>query len=240
MGRVIFLLLLVPAAILAAEEKQAALVEAKAAFNNADRELNQAWSAAKKSLEPEMFAELQQTQRQWLEFRDDRADLASGTTADKETAQRSPSYFTTAADLSDARAKFLRGVIAQKDTVLTGLWDDGFGGTIEIVAQDTRLLFLFQVVRGHTNDIGALAGVAAWNERIGWFSDKGRSAEKSAETNICFIRREWKLEVVSANANYYLGKRAFFDGNYYKVASLDEKEQVKLIQIAESGVVPQN
>ncbi len=240
MGRAIFLLLFLSASVLKAEEKAPSLVEAKADFTKADRELNESWTAAKKSLEPDMWAEILQTQRKWLEFRDDRAELATGDSADKEKVQNSPAYFTTAADLTKERSKFLRGVIAQRDTVLTGQWDDGFGGTVELVAKDSHVFFVFHVVRGHTADLGALAGFAAWNDRIGWFSDKGRKADKPDETNVCFIRRAWKLEVISANAGYYLGKRAFFDGNYYKVASLDAKEEVKIIQAGESGEVPKD
>jgi uncharacterized protein YecT (DUF1311 family) len=237
MLRVVLLLTIFLATTIVAQDKEPTLVEAKTEFGTADRLLNEAWAEAKKALDPKMFAEIQTTQREWLEFRDERAMMAAENVADKETAQRSPSYFTTAADLTKDRAGFLRGVITQKETGLTGVWDDGFGGTVELVGEDNRILFIFHVVRGHTSDLGMLAGLATWNERLGWFSDKGRYADKTDETNICFIRRGWKLEVVSANASYYLGKRAFFDGNYYKTSPLDEKEQAIVIKAAESGVV---
>jgi hypothetical protein len=115
------------------------------------------------------------------------------------------------------------------------LWIDGQGGTVEIVEQNGRLLFDFNVVRGPAHNLGVLAGGAVWNEGIGWFSDKGRDKEKAGETNIAFIRRDLRLEVIAANASHYHGHRAYFDGLYFKAASLDAQEQAATARAGEAG-----
>lgn len=223
---------------LAEEQKEPTLAEAKAAFAKADRALNEAWAATKKALPESVLAELTIRQRAWVEFRDQRARWeASG--PDEAAARRSPAYFSMAADLTDDRVKWLRGRTKGWGDTLTGLWIDSYGGTVEIVAQEARLLFVFSVVRGHTLDLGALAGVAAWNEKIGWFSDKGRDKDTADESNISFIGRDGEIEVIGANTTQYHGAHAYFDGFYCKVASLDDKQQGAVIKAAESGQVPE-
>jgi uncharacterized protein YecT (DUF1311 family) len=238
----IFVALLVGLAALsssAEEQKEPTLAEAKAAFAKADRALNDAWAAAKKALPENVVAELTIRQRAWVQFRDQRAQWeASG--PDEAAAKRSPSYFSMAADLTESRVKWLRGRTTGWGDTLTGSWIDSYGGTVEIVAEENRLLFVFSVVRGHTLDLGSLAGVAAWNERIGWFSDKGRDKAKDDEASLAFIRRDGEIEVIGANTTYYHGVHAYFDGVYCKVASLDEKRKAAVTQAAESGQVPED
>ena len=121
------------------------------------------------------------------------------------------------------------------EETLTGLWIDSYGGTLSVVQQEGRLLFTCEVVRGPTSHTGEISGIASWNQRIGWFSDKGRDAEKTEESNLAFVDRDGCLEVIGANTSEYHGARAYFDGTYCKVGPLDEKEQAELIKAAESG-----
>lgn len=227
---------------LAEEGKEPTLAEAKAAFAKADRALNEAWAAAKKALPESVMAELTIRQRAWVEFRDRRARLETPEPeSDAAAARRSPVYFATAAQLTDDRVKWLRGRTKGEGDTLTGSWIDSYGGTVEIVEEKNRLLFVFSVVRGHTFDLGSLAGVATWNERIGWFSDKGRDKDKDKadETNLSFTRRDGEIEVIGANTSHYHGAHAYFDGLYCKVASLDDKQKAAVIKAAESGEVPE-
>ena len=105
--------------------------------------------------------------------------------------------------------------------------------------RDGHLHFVIQCVRGPTSHVGGLAGIAAWNTSIGWFSDKGRDKDKTDETNLSFISRDKKLEIIGANTGYYHGARAYFDGTYVRVKSLDAKAQEKVIKAAKSGEVPE-
>ena len=175
----------------APEEKEPTLPEAKAAFSKADRALNQAWAAAKAALTGDALAQLTQSQRDWLQFRNDRAGRESEQAGEKDP-KRSATWHTVAADLTASRAEWLRGRAraVEPDETLTGVWIDSYGGTLSLVQQEGRLLFACEVVRGPTYHTGGIAGVAAWNEKIGWFSDKGRDPDKTDETNIAFTDRE--------------------------------------------------
>ena len=99
---------------------------------------------------------------------------------------------------------------------------------MKIVEEKDRILFVFEVI--NSTD---LSGVAVWNDRIGWFSDKDNLARGDREANICFIWRRWTLEVVSANTTYYFGRRATINGTYYKIGELDEQEQTKALSAAQ-------
>lgn len=231
------IVLLLPTFVSAAEEKPKTLAEAKAAFAKADKALNDAWAAAKKALDESEFAELQMKQRQWVLYRDDRARGEERHKSDAD-AKKSPDYWETAAELTQARADWLRGRIRNDtDPVLTGLWIDSYGGTVEVVQEKDRLLFVIEVVRGPTFHTGSLAGVATWNDPLGWFSDKGRDKEKPEETNVAFIRRGFVLELIGANTSYYHGARAYFDGEYCKTGDLDAKAKAEVTKSAEAGAV---
>jgi uncharacterized protein YecT (DUF1311 family) len=225
----------------AEEEKPKTLPEAKAAFTQSDKALNDAWATAKKALSESEFAELQIKQRDWMKFREDSAHGANPENKEPE-AKETVAYYETAAELNESRASWLRGRIRNESDSLTGLWIDSFGGTLKLVQQKTRLLFMINVVRGPSFHFGSIAGVATWNPPLGWFSDKGRDKEKIDdydESNLVFVERSAVLEIIGANTAYYHGARAYFDGAYCRVGDLDDKQKAEVIKSAESGKVPE-
>lgn len=240
MKRLAFVLCLL-AVLARAEDQNASLADAKGAFAKADRTLNEAWTALKKALPEKIFAEMKAQQRGWIESRDRAALEASPTPKDVAEAKRSAAYWQMAASLTDTRAQWLRRLADNEDDLLTGLWTDGNGGTLEVVErkETQKLFFVFQIVRGHALHLGAIAGIAHWNRPLGWFSDKGREAGKAEETNIAFVEKERHLEVTGANTSYYHGARAYFDGAYYKIAPLADKEQESVVKAGETGEVPE-
>ncbi|MDP9098339.1 MAG: lysozyme inhibitor LprI family protein, partial [Verrucomicrobiota bacterium] len=138
-----------------AEGKEPTLAEAKAAFAKADRALNEAWNAAKNEEPHHLLGLLTLRQREWLEYRDSTAREASKQAGQKESKQ-SAVYFSTAAELMETRSRWLHGRARPAEDTLTGLWIDAYGGTLRIVQQEKRLLFVFDVVRGPTFHSGAL------------------------------------------------------------------------------------
>ena len=237
----------------APEEKAPTLAEAKAAFAKADRALNQAWSAAKGAVNGRDLTELTANQRDWLEFRDYQAGWESEQAGEKDR-KRSAVWHTTAAALSESRTEWLRGRAETAKgplETLTGMWSDSYGGTMRFVHQQppapadatnaapARLLFDIEVVRGPTYHTGGVAGIAMWNQRIGWWSDKGVDPEKTEEANLAFVDREGCIEVIGANTSHYHGARAYFDGLYCKVSPLDDKAQAEVVKAAESGELPE-
>ena len=232
----VFILLATPWLGSAADEKQPTVAEAKAAFAKADKALNEAWAAAKKTMAESDFAELQVKQRNWMKYREDRARGANRDNGEPEGKQTA-AYYEAAAELTASRADWLRGRVKNEADSLTGLWIDSFGGTLEIVQEKDRLLFTIEVVRGPTFHTGSLAGVATWNTPLGWFSDKGREKEKAEESNLVFVARGTVLEIIGANTTYYHGARAYFDGEYCKVGDLDEKRKAEVAKEAEAGAI---
>lgn len=229
------------AVVALAEDQSASLAKAKAAFAKADRALNEAWVAIKKALPEKIFTDLKAQQRGWLESRERLALESSPAPKDSAEAKRSAAYWQTAASLTETRAQWLRRLADNEDDPLTGLWTDGNGGTLEIVerTETQKLFFVFHVVRGRGLHIGVIGGAAHWNSPLGWFSDKGREADKPEETNIAFVEKERHLEVTGANTSYYHGAHAYFDGAYYKIAPLDDKARENVVKAGETGEVPE-
>lgn len=225
------------------QEKQLSTKEAKALFEKADRALNDAWAAAKKALPEPEFNALKESQRAWVEHRDylARSPMYTGADAQGELALDAPEYLEAAAGLAEDRTTWLKGLIREgNDEALTGVWTDSYGGRIEIVEREGHLHFVIECVRGPTSHVGGLAGVAVWNSNIGWFSDKGIDKDKTDETNLSFIFRDRKLEIIGANTGYYHGARAYFDGEYVRVQSLNPKAQARTVKAAKSGEIPED
>lgn len=225
-----------------AQEKQLSPRAAKALFDKADNALNAAWATAKEALPESDFNKLKEDQRAWVEYRDAlaRSPIYAGAEGHDELELDAPEYLEAAAGLADERTAWLKGLIHEwKDETLSGHWTDSYGGSIDVVEREEHLYFVVQCVRGPTSHVGGLSGIAAWNPDIGWFSDKGRDKDKEDETNLSFIYRDAKLEIIGANTSYYHGARAYFDGSYVKVKTLNAKEQTKIVKAAKAGEVPE-
>ncbi|MBL9130203.1 MAG: DUF1311 domain-containing protein [Verrucomicrobiaceae bacterium] len=226
-----------------AQEKKLTAKQAKAFYDKADKALNEAWAAAKAALPETEFNKLKEEQKGWVEYRDylARSPMYTGAEADGELALDAPEYLEAAAYLAEDRTKWLKGLIREwgAEETLTGAWSDSHGGTVQIVEQDGKLYFIVECVRGPTSHLGGLAGIAAWNNTIGWFSDKGRDQAKEEETNLSFILRDRKLEIIGANTGEYHGMRAYFDGDYVKTGQLSAKAKASVIKAAKTGELPE-
>lgn len=242
-----FLTLLVTAFITSAhaqQDKPLTPKQARAAYDKADKALNDAWTAAKAALPESEFNKLKEEQRNWVAYRDylARSPMYTGAEAQGELPLDAPEYLEAAAGLADMRTRWLKGLVREwkAEENLTGEWTDSYGGRIEIVEREGHLYFVTECVRGPTSHTGGLAGVAAWNQTIGWFSDKGRGDKGGdAETNLSFVLRDKRLEVIGANTGYYHGARAYFDGDYVKVQTLDAGTQAKIVKAAKTGEFPE-
>ncbi len=216
--------------------------QAKAKFEKADKALNEAWAAVKAALPEVDFNKLKESQRAWVEYRDylARSPLYTGADAQGDLALDSPDYLAAAAELEDMRTEWLQALVRARQHAednLTGVWTDSYGGTLQIIEREGKLFFNIECVRGPTFHMGSLSGIADWNQTIGWFSDKGREADKEEVTNLSFVVRDYQLEVTGANTNHYHGARAYFDGSYLKTGPLDAGRQAKVIEAAKTGVM---
>lgn len=175
--------------------------------------------------------ELQVEQRKWIDYREYRAKAAAvfdgGAQEGKE--KQNPEYWNSAGAITEVRTEIINALVNTDkfaDREWQGTWIDGKGGTIRITEnEDGSILFLAECVRGPTYHTGSIDGTARVNGRTARFSIKEDVAEK--ETWLTFLKREKKLELVSENAQYYCGARAYFDGEYVRVANLNPEELQK-------------
>ena len=222
-------LLLLSGSVWAQEEEQVPLPQAKARFEKADRALREATAVMSKSVVPELAKELARVQRDWLTARLDTAAYDAGFSK-KASATGSAEYYLIAAAMTEKRAEFFQRIAKQKDTTMTGVWGNGWGTVLRTVDQDNRLFFQFDEPH-----VARLSGVAAWNDRIGWFSDRDSPHWRHREANICFIWHGWKLQIVSANTLQYFDRKTPIDNTYYKIGSLTDEESVALVKAAEAN-----
>ncbi len=220
---------------LAQDEKPApTLKEATAEFDKEDKALNAAWDEVKKSkeLSDAEQAALKDEQKAWVAYRDELSLSPgySGAPENEAEARQSPEYFACAAGITSSRTAWLKGRIAPSppDNV-TGVWSDSYGGTLKIVQKEKQLYFSIEVVRGPTAHTGSISGIAAWNEPLGWFSDKEGEKDKTDEANVSFVLKRNLFQITTANASSYAGARAYFDADYLLVGKLDAKAQAEVI-----------
>lgn len=207
--------------------------QAQAEFEQADAELNAAWGQVKAALDERRFAPVQIEQRQWIQDRDRWADHVAelGKVGDQAIV-----HWTERTRMTRMRTEILNSIAnpVKADDPWTGRWIDGGGGTLLILAQEDAIRFCIDVVRGPTYHLGYLAGVAPVNENLARFSDAAtadqRKREQFGETWLTFMRRSHSLELLTANTGYYHGARAYFYGEYYRVAPLTDEERTAVIE----------
>ena len=219
--------------------------KARVSFEKADKALNEVWASLKAKLDPFEFKSLQEQQRNWLAYRDYIATGIGtvGPEPDEEKAKKTPQYLESAAGLMESRVEFLRSYLKDPgpDDSLTGVWSDSEGGRIELVQRDGKLYFSLDVVRGPTFHTGGIAGIARWNEPLGFYSDDGKDGDdekRDEETWIIFRKEGAVLKLDCAKTQHYHGARAYFDGSYRRVAAIDSTRATKVFESAKKRVSP--
>lgn len=212
-----------------AQEKT--LKGAQEAFARIDRQLNDVYTEAKEKLPEWQFKKIQEEQRDWIEYRDGRAEAAAfydgGAEQGKEKAN--PEYWNALSYLTETRIEILRGWLTMDDfeDEWEGVWIDGYGGEL-LVEQNGEgsIQFTIHVVRGPTYHLGALAGTAKTNGSLARFSITPEGTDE--ETWLTFLQKEGRIEVLGANTMYYHGARAYFDGKYIRVGKLTEEHRKQI------------
>lgn len=207
------------------------LATAKSDFAKSDRQLNEIYQQAKVELPEWRFAELQEDQREWVKYRDERAKQAAlyDGQAEEGNEEANPEFWNAMAYLSDTRVRIIRAwlLIDEFPREWEGVWIDGFGGELILSeAGGEGLDFFLSVVRGPTYHQGFIAGNAEVNGAMARFTDKGERPDD--ETWLTFRRENGRLEVIGENTGYHHGARAYFDGSYIRLRQLNAEDLKRL------------
>jgi uncharacterized protein YecT (DUF1311 family) len=223
------------------EQDKPSLAEAKAAYKEADRALNAAYQSAKAELSEDAFEDLKTKQRGWIRYRDyfsnDVLIRDDPSLADVDLTQTAI-HWQTMAGITEQRTAILQSIVGSelgKDFPLTGRWIDGFGGYLNIVEQDGQIAFEIDVVRGPTHHLGHIAGRAQVNGQLIRYSDGGEDDGKGYTRKpawVTFLQRPDHIELITANAQYYCGARAYFDNDYYRVGDLTDEDRQRVLKQA--------
>ncbi|MEO0416209.1 MAG: lysozyme inhibitor LprI family protein [Verrucomicrobiota bacterium] len=211
------------------------LASAKSAYGEKDRDLNAVWSSLKAVVAESEMATLTKEQKDWLEYRDHKAESLMRFNGDTvpEDIKTSAMYWEYCALLTGDRTSILRAILSyQKGEELewSGEWNDGYDGSLWIGAiRGREAPFLISCVRGPTAHVGELAGTAVINGNIARVTIREEGMEE--ETWLTFIMRGGKLEVIGQNTQYFHGARAYFDGEYYRVGELTAKQSAEIHKV---------
>lgn len=215
-----------------------------AAFEEADAGLNEAYQAARAVMPEAAFLELRDTQRAWIAYRDDQAAhharFNRGFMDETDQAESWPEFWESRTAITDSRTAYLRGYEQAYDGTFTGLphwegtWIDSFGGILEVVQlSESELGFKIDVVRGPTAHTGRITGIADISGDLARFAIWIVDIE--AEAEVLLHRGEASIEIATNGAtNWFHGMRAYFDGNYVRVAGLGDERQ-RLVDEVSTG-----
>ncbi|MEM6915897.1 MAG: lysozyme inhibitor LprI family protein [Verrucomicrobiota bacterium] len=209
------------------------LPEARANFAKADASLNQVYQKAKTSLPDWQFVELQDEQREWLTYRDSRAEAAAILEGQaKEGEEKSKAeYWTTMTYLTETRIAIVEAWMSMDEfpREWEGVWIDGYGGEIAIIETGEETFeFFFEVVRGASYHLGSIGGEAETNDVEARFSIQEDFADRP--TWLTFRKEGGRLEIFGTNTQFYHGVRAYFDGTYLRLRQLTAEDRKRIVE----------
>jgi uncharacterized protein YecT (DUF1311 family) len=213
------------ASIALGEGDAAKLEQAKQRFAAADADLNKAFQEVRSKLNGSAATDLRDRQREWLKHRDYMAaDQPRQNGFEGSDFKQSPDYWEAMADLTKTRTEFLRA--AYDSTVpkgITGVYQDSYGGALQLEETSAGIVFSINVVRGPTTHTGGLSGVATKKGNGAAYKEKVEPPDDRKPCELTFVFVEGHIvKLTGKNTEYFHGARAYFDGTYFKVAKLDK------------------
>ncbi len=222
------------------DQNPKAIAANKAIFAKADLRLNNTWKQVRTKLGKEQFKNLQERQRNWIEYR----DIMSATSAASRPAQAKEAlqcadFYKVQADLTDTREKFLQAQIAPVPTSPAAAWSgrfsDSVGGVLIANNAADGLHFMIDVVRSEGYHTGSIAGVAKLqgNKAVYRTTTDDYSTDNPNDQKpvvVTLIRNGNVITVEAENAQNFGGMRAYFDSDYARFAPLSAADRKELDQ----------
>jgi uncharacterized protein YecT (DUF1311 family) len=216
-----------------AEEDVAKLDQARQRFATADADLNKTFQEVRSTLRENALNDLRDRQREWLKHRDYLAsDQPRQNGFEGTDVKQSPDYWEAMADLAKERAEFLRAAFNPAlPKGITGVYQDSYGGALQLEETAQGLVFSINVVRGPTTHTGGLTGVATLKGRVATYKEKVAPAEDRKPCELTFAFSDGHIvKITGKNTGYYHGARAYFDGTYLKVAKLEKPIDLNAVE----------
>jgi len=207
------------------EDEAAKLEQAKQRFTAADADLNKTFQEVRSKLSGSTLIDLRDRQREWLKHRDYMAsDQPRQNGFEGSDFKQSPDYWEAMADLTKTRTEFLRAAFdGTLPKGITGVYQDSYGGALQLEETPQGIVFSINVVRGPTTHTGGLTGVANRKGSGAVYKEKIEPPEDRKPTELTFAFVDGHIvKLTGKNTEYYHGARAYFDGTYFKVAKLDK------------------
>ncbi|MDF1861273.1 MAG: DUF1311 domain-containing protein [Verrucomicrobiales bacterium] len=230
--RTLFFATLLAGLSLSALSQEKTLTGAQEAFAKLDRALNESYQKARATLPEHLFEQVREEQRNWIEYRDQRAATAARLDggADEGKEKANPEYWNALAYLTETRIKILRAWtrVDQFSKSWEGVWTDGYGGHL-LIAEDEagNLTFTCSAVRGASYHNGHIAGTAKAYQSTARFSTTAEGEEK--ETWLTFLQEDdGRLRIIGENTEHFHGARAYFDGRYLRVRELTAEDRKEI------------
>jgi uncharacterized protein YecT (DUF1311 family) len=220
--------------VIACERAPKKLSVAQAKFKAADQQLNTVWKEVKAKLPSAQFQKMLTEQRAWPEYRDVQAAVsaASGERVEIAQVRGCAELYDAQAEITESRRKYLAALIAPAlaDTKFwRGAFSDSFGGAVFIDPRKDGLHFSLDVVRGETFHTGQIGGVAKLSGQQALFKTSTDNYETDDPNDqlpvtVKLTRVGNVLSIETTNAQNFAGARAYFDGNYARVAELSAED----------------
>ena len=202
---------------------------AKNRYATADAALNTVYSRLMIQFSEEKKEALRERQRSWIEYRnyitDGDGGLEEKANGEKEKSVR---YWSLIGGMTETRAAFLKIVgRGNPDHHLEGVWTDGNGGsmTLRFAKGGSGVQFEINIVRGRNHNLGQIDGTARFvgeGKGTAVFVDQDKESFQYGKP--CTIELNFdgeKVQVVSENSQMYRGKKAYFDGVYFRFGPIN-------------------
>lgn len=222
-----------------------ALAPALAKFKNADTALNVAWAEFKAKATPKEFQTVLQTQRNWLNYRDEMSANDVVAFAEPADLANCADYQLGRVELTKGRTQYLKSLSAPALPNWSGIYRDTFGGLLTLEQLNNQLNFSVEVVREpsfHTGDFAAVANLAAamknGERKQATFTRalEAEAGEAAKTVRFSFDRTGNRITLSAENAEQFAGVRAYFEGEYVYFGPLGTNERTQLREkLAEAG-----
>ena len=186
----------------------------------------------KSELGEALYEIVEHEQKKWMEYRAHISEFQGQHESDPKKQREAQLEMATA--LTKERIEWLQAWKSRPkgaEVIRPGIYEDGYGGLLEIACREGQTFFHLNVVRGPTSHVGDIGGDLKVNGTLGFFEYK---SESKKELTWIFLSPtldgSGRIAVRTENAKRFAGMRAYFDADYLYTGPIDDKNASALIK----------